>query len=180
MTIIDGGFSSTIVDTVSLSGHGYYRGVGWDGTNLLSMGGQPAYKIYKYSGFSNTVLDSFAHGFGAVWCQGLVWTDWAGAVPEIFTVTLQYKQAGGAYANVTSALGDVGADVQTGSKVAYWDDPGQDRANVEISDAQMQLTLVPDANNEGTHSVNVTSAAQLSAGDGTGAQGDVKVEYKIT
>jgi len=97
-----------------------------------------------------------------------------------FTVSLQYKQAGGAFANVTGSLGDVGADMGTGSKTCYWDDPSQDRNNVEISDAQVQLTLVPDGENSETHTANITSVTQLTTGDGTGAQGDVKVEYEIT
>jgi len=164
------GFSETIQQSFQVTGNGF--GVDWHDGNLYTA--DPNSKIiYKRSGFSATILGQFT--FSAATTP----TALAFMSVELFTVTLQYKQAGGAFVDVTSELGDTGASIGLGSKTCYWDDPGQDRANVEISDAQVQLTLVPDANNEGTHSVNVTSATQLSAGDGTGTQGDVKVEYEI-
>jgi len=201
------GFSPVVIDSWSVGGN--ISGLAYDGTNLLGIK-YPSGPVYRYAGVSGTVTDTFDAGWlswGITWDGTNVivdnvgsatqYTGFGGAIitsfntphangaigwltEDVFTVSFQYKQAGGAYANATSALGDVGANIGVGSKTAYWDDPGQDRANVEISDAQVQLTLVPDANNEGTHSVNVTSAAQLSAGDGTGAQGDVKVEYEIS
>jgi len=171
------GFSTTIDQTLTApgGGQGIYD-VAFDGTNLICCHYDAT--IYKMDGISASIDTQFNSSVGSP--QGICSLNWTGLVPNIYTVTMQYKQAGGVYADVTASLGEIGADIGLGTHVAYWDGPRQDRVDIEISDAQVQLTLVPDGGNQGTNSANVTSAAQLSAGDGTGAQGDIKVEYEIT
>jgi len=166
------GFSATISDSFASPGS-RATGLTIDSDGDIWSGDWSANKIFHHSGFSSTITESFT---GMSNIQGLTII----ADIDLFTVTLQYEQAGGAFVNVTSALGDIGANVQPGNRTAYWDNPSQDRSNVEVSDQIVRINANPDANNEGTHSVNVTSAAQLSAGDGTGSVGDVKVEYEIT
>jgi len=99
--------------------------------------------------------------------------------PPTHTVTVQYKEAGGTFAEVTGALGDVGTVVGTYSKIAYWEDPFQDRADVEIGNGRVKIEAIPDSGNLQIHNINVTNVTQLSTGDGTGNQGDVKIEYEI-
>jgi len=167
------GFSNTAHSTITVTGS-LQTGIGWDGTNLITYASAT---LRKHDGFSTTIAESFnAATTGGVW--GIIFEDFF--IVDKFTATLQYKNAGGSFVDVTSALGDIGADVKVGTRVAYWDNPSQDRADVEISDARVQLTFVPDGGNSDTHSANVTSATQLSTGDGTGTIGDVKVEYEIT
>ena len=174
--ILDG-FSTTQLDSFQGSPDGGgILGASYDGTNLLHANSAGAVrKVYKNSGVTSTVLDSFSTAaIGGVPC-GIAWI-----LNNRFTVSMQYEQAGGSFVNMTSTLGEVGGDIGVGTYTAYWDNPSQDRPNVEVSDQIVRINANPDIGNEGTNNVNVTSATQLSAGDGTGSVGDVKVEYEIT
>jgi len=154
------------------------HGLSYDRANLLHTDSAGTrHKVYKHSGISVTIIDSFDTQLivPATVPTGIAWI-----AVDVFTVTLQYKNAGGSFVSVTSALGDVGANVEPGALIAYWGDPNQDRTDVEINDAQVQLTLVPDGENSEAYSANMTSVSQMTSGDGIGAQGDVKVGYEIT
>lgn len=166
------GFSATILDSFATPGT-FALGMSWDGTNIISVDSIIA-RIYKHSGFSSTILDSFSTP--ASQPRGVT----VAVVADIFTVTLQYKNAGASFVDVTSSLGDTGASIGIGSRTAYWDNPDADRPGVEVTDEQVKINAVPDGGNAETYILNVASASQLSAGDGTGAQGDVKVDYTIT
>jgi len=63
------GFSSTVLEQLSISGYTSPDGIAWDGTNLLSADGG-AKDIYKYNGFSTTELDSFSM---ANYITGIAW-----------------------------------------------------------------------------------------------------------
>jgi len=99
---------------------------------------------------------------------------------DVFTVGLQFKDTQGDFVDVTNALGEAGADIEPGLRVAYWDDPKQDMPDVETSDAQIMVEAIPHPDNDGnSYTLQVNSVSRLKTFDGVGNIGDVRVEYEI-
>jgi len=103
-----------------------------------------------------------------------------GNIGNFFTISLLYENAGSSFVAVSSALGAVGSGIGEGSNTIYWDDPSQDRNNVEITDEVMRVSAEPDTGNSANFELAIDSAVQLTTGDGIGAQGDVKVVYTLS
>jgi len=100
---------------------------------------------------------------------------------DTFDVSLLYKNASGTFVSIGAGLGDVGTvDQVSDSKTAYWDDPNADRPGVEVTDEVVRVSADPDAGNSSDYTLEVISAEQLTTGDSTGEQGDVKVVYAFT
>lgn len=90
------GFSSTIDSSFAIVGADF-RGVAYDGTNVLTV---DVTKVRKHSGFTTTILDSFTSagaGFDCTWDGTNVY------VQEIATVR-QYRQYSGFSSTVNSSF----------------------------------------------------------------------------
>lgn len=171
------GFTSTIAQTINLNATvgvgGVIRAVVWDGTDFYVFRNTAV--GYRLAGFSSTILEGPINFTGSGFTRDAVLI-----IPELFTVTLQYRNAGLSFVNVGTSVGDTGAGIRTGLRTAYWTNPESDRPTTEITDEQVKVRAIPDASNLATHPTSVTSVVQLDASDGTGAQGDVKIQYTIS
>jgi len=180
------GDSSTVLASFNPTGKppgtSYPWGIAWDpdNSNLVVDWHQGG---VEHSGFSNTKTGNVVN----TWVATLN----ADSQADIFfyveqidkaTITLQYETAtSGIFADVTSALGNIGADVVIdGSKAAYWDNPSQDRSEIDVASTRMRIQAVLDPGNTGSYTAVSVSAQQLSTADGTGDVGDVKVTYEVT